>query len=78
MKMISVLMAAASCSQRLVDLTVASTKNMDINNTRGYVTTNNVRSSGSDMSHVILWIPCGTPDIKEAMDKAIEKTVANA
>ncbi len=39
---------AVSCTTRVADLTVASTKNMDLKHTAGYTTTYNVRSKGED------------------------------
>lgn len=62
-----------SCSNRLADLTVATTKNMDINNGSGYVVKNNTRTKGEDMRHIVLFFPLGRPDIKESIDDAVEK-----
>ena len=63
---------AVSCTTRVADLTVASTKNMDLKHTAGYTTTYNVRSKGEDKKHVT-----GIPDMKEAIDNAIEKNGPN-
>ena len=68
---------AVSCTTRVADLTVASTKNMDLKHTAGYTTTYNVRSKGEDKKHIIIFFPTGIPDMKEAIDNAIEKNGPN-
>ncbi len=75
---LSALLALTSCQVRIMDLTVTSSKNIDLNDTKGYVVSNNARTRGSDTSHVVLCFPLGRPDVKEAMDKAIEKNGSNA
>lgn len=55
----------------------ASTKNMDLKHTAGYTTTYNVRSKGEDKKHIIVFFPTGIPDMKEAIDNAIEKNGPN-
>lgn len=67
-----ILLGTVSCSTRLADLTIASTKNMDLNAPRGYQTATNKRVQGVDKVHVILFFPMGNSDVKEAIDKAIE------
>ncbi len=67
-----------SCTTRLLDLTVTSSKNIDLNNKEGYVVSNNARTRGSDTQHIIFCFPLGMPDVREAMDKAIEKNGNNA
>ncbi len=60
-----------SCSRRLVDFTIISTKNVDL--TRGAsFERGKSRIDGEDKIHIILFIPTGTPSIKEAIDNAIE------
>ncbi|MCC8148516.1 hypothetical protein [Akkermansia sp.] len=68
---------AVSCTNRLADLTVASTKNMDLKHTAGYTTNYNVRSKGEDKKHIVLFFPTGFPNVKEAIDNAIEKNGPN-
>ncbi len=60
-------LALAGCTRRLVDFTALSSKNCEIEGTRGE------RVQGKDMKWIILWFPTGVPDIKEATDRAIEK-----
>jgi len=57
------------CSQRIADLTVASTKNYNIN---GGKFVNGPRVTGEDSVPVFL-VPLGLPNVKEAADTAIEK-----
>ncbi|KNC11335.1 hypothetical protein AC791_05225 [Klebsiella sp. RIT-PI-d] len=84
MKISSVFIIAAifisGCSFRIADLTVASTKNINLNadpsdsyklsNKPRFVKGSRVR--GDDYVPVILF-PLGLPDVEEAADKAIEK-----
>lgn len=72
------LLALSSCTTRLMDLTVTSSKNIDLNDPQGYVVSNNSRTRGKDTSHIVLFFPLGYPDVKEAMDRAIEKNGHNA
>ncbi len=60
-------MLLAGCTIRLVDFTALSSKNCDIQGTRGE------RVKGEDMKWIILGIPTGVANIKEATDRAIER-----
>ncbi len=60
------------CSHRIGDFTVASTKNIDIKKTTHYVDYND-RLTDRDTKHIIIFIPTGQPNMKEAMDNAIEQ-----
>ncbi len=60
------------CVNRIGDFTVASTKNIDIKRTL-HVVDSTRRVRGIDRKHMILFIPLGIPNIKEAMDNAEEK-----
>ena len=59
-----------SCSQRLTDFTVISTKNTNMIIPPEIQGT---RVEGSDAAFILLGIPISTPSVKEAIDKAIEK-----
>ncbi len=72
------LLALPSCTTRIMDLTVTSSKNIDLNYKPGYVVSDNARTSGKDTTHFALFFPLGTPNVREAMDKAIEKNGNNA
>jgi hypothetical protein len=61
------------CAQRMVDFTIISTKNVNLSNPNG-LKRSTERVQGKDMRLLILGIPMGTPEIKEAIDKTIEKT----
>ncbi|WP_373056703.1 hypothetical protein [Zunongwangia sp. H14] len=77
MKKISLLILAsillASCSYRITDFTIISTKNVDLSRA-GSFTRAKARNEGVDKIHIILWIPFGRPHLKEAIDRAIEAT----
>ena len=64
---------ATSCVQRIADLTFMSTKNVDMNHPGGYYTAPNQRSEGVDTAHIIVCFPTRIPNVKEAVDRAIEK-----
>lgn len=55
------------CAQRLVDFTAISTKNVQIDGPRG-----DKRTVGKDCAWYFLNIPLGVPNMKEAIDRAIE------
>lgn len=61
------------CTHRIGDFTVASTKNMDIKRSV-HTVDSSVRKVGRDTKHIIFFIPTGVPNMKEAMDEAIEQT----
>ncbi len=67
------LLVATSCTTRLTDFTVISTKNVPIGNQPTDLKKGNMRVQGVDKAHWILFIPTGVPNLKEAIDKAIEK-----
>jgi len=75
MKKITILSILAlmlsSCSQRVMDFTIISSKNIDLKQLANCVKTNN-RIEGKDTKHIIVIIPTGKPDAKEAIDRAIE------
>ncbi len=68
-----VLLAAAvllpACTQRIGDFTLISTKNVDIG---GKYKKLDDRFTGEDMKPMILTIPIGVPDLKQAVDNCIE------
>ncbi len=59
------------CATRLVDFTVISTKNFEY--AKGQTFRRGAeRITGEDAAYMIFIIPTGTPNIKEAIDKALE------
>ncbi|MGZ8942802.1 MAG: hypothetical protein ACXW00_08555 [Methylobacter sp.] len=65
------LTALSGCSQRMVDFTVISSKNMDLSHGADFKRSP-TRIKGEDRKHIIIFIPTGIPNAKEAMDNAIE------
>jgi len=60
-----------SCTTRMTDFTVLSTKNVDLSKMASY-TRGPQRVKGEDLAFIIIFIPTGVPHPKEAIDKAIE------
>lgn len=69
---IALLVFMASCSQRLVDFTIISSKNVPITDRGTEFKKAPSRVKGVDTKWSILFIP-GIPNMKEAIDRAIEK-----
>ncbi len=69
---LAVLAAAAAmlcgCMARIADFTAVSTKNADIPGQRL------PRVQGEDMSSIVLFFPTGQPNIKTAVDDALQKS----
>ena len=65
-----------SCTYRITDLTMASSKNIDIN--KIYKIDTSKRVIGTDTKQIITVIPTGNPSIKEALDNALESSNAVA
>lgn len=63
----------SSCTHRIVDFTVISTKAIDLTSGKEFKRSSD-RNEGVDMIHMIIGIPTGTINLKEAIDRAIEKT----
>ena len=63
----------SSCSHRILDFTVVSSKNIDLSHAASFER-GGVRQSGVDKVHIIIFVPTGTINLKEALDVAIEKT----
>lgn len=66
-------LGVSSCTHRLTDFTVISTKNVPLGNENVTLQKSDKRVKGVDKSHMILFIPTGSPNMKEAIDKAIEQ-----
>ncbi|ALB70778.1 hypothetical protein ACOZ06_000385 [Cronobacter muytjensii] len=62
-------MLLSGCSARVADMTVASTKNYNLNSNK-FV--KGARITGEDSAPVVIF-PLGVPNVKTAMDRAIEK-----
>ncbi|MCX6967266.1 MAG: hypothetical protein NTZ46_05700 [Verrucomicrobia bacterium] len=59
------------CTTRLTDFTIISTKNVDLS-VIGRAKRGAARVEGKDLAHIIIFIPTGVPNMKEAIDRAIE------
>lgn len=64
-------LAMSGCTTRLVDFTIISSKNIDLSRGAEFKRSKE-RVNGEDMAHIIIIIPTGMPNAKEAMDRAIE------
>ncbi len=60
-------LALSGCVQRIMDFTVISTKNVEIPGTRGE------KVEGEDIKSIVIVFPTGQPNIKAAVDNALEK-----
>jgi hypothetical protein len=54
----------ASCSYRVVDFTIISTKNVDLSKA-GTFKRGKTRVEGKDVAHMIIYFPIGRPSMKE-------------
>lgn len=63
----------SSCSQRIFDFTMVSTKNVDLSKASTFKRSN-TRANGEDGVYWFITIPLGFPNLKEAIDRAIEST----
>ena len=61
----------SGCTNRLTDFTVISSKNVDLSEIAQYKR-GDVRATGEDAAYIIIFIPTGIPNLKEAIDRAIE------
>ena len=61
----------SGCTNRLIDFTVISSKNIEWNRANEYRRAGK-RVVGEDMKQIIIIIPTGVPNAKQALDRAIE------
>lgn len=71
--LVTATMITSACTQRVADFTLLSTKNVDLSRAHEYVRGTN-RVEGRDEEAVILIFSTGIPDVKSAVDRAIEST----
>lgn len=67
----ALVLAMTGCTTRLMDFTIISSKNMDLSRGAEFKR-GKARVAGEDMAHIIIIIPTGIPNAKEALDRAIE------
>ena len=70
------LLMLSSCVTRIADLTLVSTKNIDLSDTQ-LDARKGQRQTGEDCRLFLLGIPFGLPNLKEAVDEALEKGKGN-
>lgn len=63
---------SSGCAHRIADLTYVSTKAISQQELAS-TTSDGERVDGKDSAHIIIFIPTGTPNAEEALDRAIEK-----
>ena len=68
---LSMLLVYTGCTTRLVDFTIISTKNVDLSKGASF-SRGNQRVEGVDTVYIIIIIPTGVANMKEAIDRAIE------
>lgn len=66
MVIVTLVASGSGCTMRLIDFTVISSKNVQVPKA------NSQRVEGKDCGAWLLTIPVSTPNMKEAVDKAIE------
>lgn len=69
---VTLLFVQISCTTRIVDCTIISTKSFSIDDSGNYQKLD-TRIEGEDLSHMVIFIPLGLPDVKEAIDNTIEQ-----
>ncbi len=70
--LILIILIAGACTQRIMDYTLISSKNIDFSKA-SHFTRGSQRVEGEDTTYIILFIPLGIPNLKDAIDRALEK-----
>ncbi len=68
---VPLLFLLVGCSERIGDFTLISTKNVDIG--KNYIKVN-TDAIGKSTKQIIIFIPTGTPSIKDAVDDLLKKS----
>ncbi len=71
-------LSLSSCTNRMLELTVAGSKNVKLEDASSYMATHNVPTKGTHRSHIFLLFPIGNPNIDKALDDALENAGPNA
>jgi hypothetical protein len=69
---VALLFVLSGCKTRLVDFTIISTKNFDLQKASTYKV-GKQRVEGVDRMHMIVIIPTGTINLEEAIDNCLKK-----
>ncbi len=75
---LAAVLSLSSCTTRLLKMSVAGSKNVNLAEATSYTAAHNVLAEGTDRSHVILIFPIGTPNIDHALEDALESAGPNA
>ena len=71
--LISLVFLFGGCRSRMGDYTVLTTKNIDLTSFSSHSDSTGTPVEGVDEKHIIFVFPTGIPNIKEAVDDALEK-----
>jgi len=69
----ALLLSALGCRTRVADFTIISSKNIDLSRAAEFVRGDS-RIEADDRIHIIVIVPTGVPNMKAALDRAIEAT----
>lgn len=68
---------STGCESKLGDFTLLSSKNVDLSNfSNSKAEQSSEQVVGEDCSHIIIFIPTGVPNMKMAVDRALESSNA--
>lgn len=72
---LTIVLCLSNCTHRMTDFTVISTKNVPIGGGHPVeFKKGTTRVVGKDTKHMVLFIPLGSPNLKDAIDRAIQST----
>lgn len=69
--LLATIVLTSGCSVRVADLTLVSTKNIDLSNAN-FDIKKGQRAKGEDCVVLLLGVPLGVPNLEKAVDKALE------
>lgn len=69
--LLAAMVLSSGCTTRLMDFTLISSKNIELSRFDSFHI-GKTRARGRDVAHIIIFIPTGMPNPKEALDRAIE------
>lgn len=73
MSLLVAMVLLSSCTRRITDFTIISTRNVPIGQKSAVLEKAGSRVKGKDTAHSFLMLQFGLPNMKEAIDKALEK-----
>lgn len=73
MSLLVAMVLLSSCTHRVTDFTIISTRNVPLGKNATTLAKGETRVKADDTAPIILYFPIGRPDMKEAIDKALEK-----